>query len=141
MGTQLVYDTDRLVAFVRAYMPFARSEGQVGIGLERAGKLQAAVIYEGINPFNVWMSVAARPGAHWLTRTFLRVGFGYAFVTCGARAVRAYVDASNTRARALDEHLGFQVEAVLQGAAKDGGDVLIYRMLREDCRYVTLPPT
>jgi RimJ/RimL family protein N-acetyltransferase len=39
-------------------------------------------------------------------------------------------------ARRLDEHLGFTHEATLRGAAPDGGDVLLYVMRREDCRFI-----
>jgi RimJ/RimL family protein N-acetyltransferase len=46
------------------------------------------------------------------------------------------VEASNLPARRFDEHLGFQQEAVLQGAASDGGDVILYVMRRENCRYL-----
>jgi NifB/MoaA-like Fe-S oxidoreductase len=39
-------------------------------------------------------------------------------------------------AREFDENLGFQQEAVLKGAASDGGDVILYVMRKEDCKYV-----
>ena len=47
-----------------------------------------------------------------------------------------YVDASNTDARRFDEHVGFQEEARLHGAAPDGGDVIIYVMHKKDCRFL-----
>jgi RimJ/RimL family protein N-acetyltransferase len=54
----------------------------------------------------------------------------------GVNRVSGYVNASNAAARRLDEHLGFKPEAVLTGAATDGGDVILYVMWRKDCKYV-----
>jgi RimJ/RimL family protein N-acetyltransferase len=109
--------------------------GMKGLGLERDGELVAGVLYEGFNHHNVWMHVAAE-GKHWLNRDFLRYCFYYPFVELGVSRVSGYVEASNLAARRFDEHLGFRQEAVLQGAASDGGDVILYVMRRDDCRYL-----
>ena len=106
------------------------------IGLERDGVLVAAVVYEGFNGANVWMHVAAQPGSRWMTREYLRYCFAYPFNEMGVKRISGYVSASNAQARRLDEHLGFKPEAVLHGAAPDGGDVILYAMWREDCRYL-----
>lgn len=138
-ASRLVYDFDPLIAFACARIEgFARCDGMRGIGLERNGSLVAVVIYEGINRYNLWMHVAADDGKRWMTRGFLRAAFAYPFLGCGVRRVSGYVDAGNATARRFNEHLGFKVEAVLTGAAKDGSDVLIYRMLRKECRHVAL---
>lgn len=136
MASNLSFDLPRLIAFYKTRHPLCQAENMAGIGWEKDGEIQATVIYEGINDFNCWMHCAAVPGRHWLNRTFLRAAFAYPFLVCKVRMVRGYVDASNWEARRGDEHLGFRVEAVLEGAAKDGGDVLIYVMHREECRYV-----
>lgn len=137
MSHAFVYDAPRVAAFMRAILPGMRmSEDMVAIGLERAGRLVAGVLYEGINPRNAWMHVAAEPGARWLNRAYLRACFAYPFQVCGLRRVSGYVDASNTAARRFDEHLGFREEARLMGAAADGGDVILYVMWRDECRFL-----
>lgn len=110
--------------------------GMKGLGLERDGELVAGVLYEGFNGKNVWMHVAAEPGSQWMTRPFLRYCFEYPFNEMKVDRVSGYVNASNEAARRLDEHLGFKQEARLTGAAPDGGDVLIYVMWRQDCRFL-----
>ena len=50
--------------------------------------------------------------------------------------ISGYVNESNEVARRFDEHLGFHEEARLKGAAPDGGDVLLYVMWRDDCRFI-----
>ena len=135
MANRLEYSTGRVFAFVNTITPLPLVAGMTAIGLESDGELVAGVMYEGINEHNAWMHVAAKPEAR-CTRGYLAACFAYPFVQCGVKRVRGYVNASNQYARRFDEHLGFKPEAVLQGAAADGGDVIIYVMLREDCRYV-----
>lgn len=136
----LIYDLDPVYAFVRERVPgLARCEDMRAIGWAEGGQLVAGVLYEGFNGFNIWMHVAAVPGARWMRRAYLHACFAYPFLVCGVRRISGYVNASNVEARRFDEHLGFQQEARLRGAAADGGDVLIYVMHREECRYVPIP--
>lgn len=136
MTARIVSDPARVFAFCKERMPLSLVAGMKGLGLERDGELVAGVIYEGYNNYNVWMHVAAEPGAKWLNKEFLRYCFHYPFVELGCKRVSGYVEAHNAPARRFDEHLGFRQEAVLQGAASDGGDVILYVMRREDCRYL-----
>lgn len=133
---RLVFDLEPVLAFMRQYQDLSYVEGMRVIGLERDGQLVAGVAYEGFNGRTVWMHVAAVPGARWMSRDYLRACFIYPFVQLGVDAVRGYVSASNKRALEFDKHLGFREEARLEGAAPDGGDVLILVMRREQCRHV-----
>ncbi|HEY9208656.1 MAG TPA: GNAT family protein [Acidovorax sp.] len=131
------YDLDSVLPFAQSLIPgLARCDGMRSIGLRRDGELVAAAIYEGFNGQNIWAHLAGVPGRRWMTRDFLRAGFAYPFLVCGAQRVSGYVNASNTEARRLNEHFGYRVEAALRGAAHDGGDVILYVMWRKDCRYV-----
>lgn len=126
-------DRARVLEFVRKHVPLSLVENMTALGLERDGELIAGVIYEGFNGHNIWMHCAI-PGR--LTREFIRACFHYPFVQLGCKRVSGYVEASNAKARRFDEHLGFKPEARLRGAASDGGDVILYAMTREGCRYV-----
>lgn len=133
----LNFQFEPVFAFVQSSLgALAKAEGMTAIGLERDGKLVAGVVYEGFNGHNVWIHLAGLPGRRWLNREFLRAAFCYPFVQCGVQRLSGYVNASNLDARRFDEHIGFQEEARLHGAAPDGGDVIIYVMQKEDCRYV-----
>lgn len=132
----IISDPARVWAYVHAKAGVPAIAGMKGIGLEQDGELIAGVLYEGFTGHNIWMHVAAEPGSRWMTREFLRYSFYYPFVECGADRVSGWVEASNTAARRFDEHLGFTEEARLKGAARDGSDVILYVMWREDCRYV-----
>lgn len=136
MPFQIIADIDRIFAFVRHHVKLNKVSGTQGLGLERDGALIAGVLYEDFNGHNVWMHVAAEPGSHWMTKLFLKSCFHYPFVTLGCSRVSGYVEAKNSAARRFDEHLGFRQEAVLKGAASDGGDVILYAMRRSECKYV-----
>lgn len=131
------YQLEPVLAFVQARMPgLLRREHMVGMGWRRDGELVAGVIFENINKHNCWAHVAAVEGGAWLVRRALWRPFTYAFQICGVDRISGYIEASNTASRRFAEHLGFRQEAVLSGAAEDGGDVFIYVMWKQECRYV-----
>lgn len=137
----LEYDLDVVLPFVQRLLPgLPKTQGMQGIGLRKRGNLVAGVIYEGFNGQNMWIHVAAEPGARWLVRDYLRACFVYPFVVCGVNRLSGYVNESNALARRFDEHLGFKQEAVLKGAAPDGGDVIVYVMWRDECRFLGVKP-
>jgi RimJ/RimL family protein N-acetyltransferase len=133
------FSFEPVFAFVQARMPgLLRREHMTAIGWRKAGELVAGVVFENITRYNAWIHIAAVDGGHWLVRKALRYVFGYAFVVCGVQRLSATVEASNSASRRFVEHLGFVREAVLSGAAEDGGDVLIYVLWAKECRYVSL---
>ena len=135
----LEYDLEVVLPFAQSLIPgLARCDGMRGIGLRRHGDLVATAIYEGFNGQNIWAHLAGLPGRRWMTRDFLRAAFAYPFLVCGVQRLSGYVNASNTDARRLNEHLGYEEEARLKGAAPDGGDVILYVMWRENCRFLEI---
>lgn len=108
-------------------------EDESGLTME----ILAGVWFEGFNGKNVNMHVAAVPGKRWMTRTYLWLVFHYAFEQLGAARITGLVDESNLAARRFDEHIGFTLEARLRNASH-GGDLLVYVMHREDCRWLGL---
>lgn len=137
MAGALNFAFDDVFAFVRARVPgLMRAEGMAAIGWERDGVLVAGAVFEGYNGRNIWVHLAARDGGgHWLTRGFIRATMCYVFQVCGCARLSAWVAEGNARSRRFTERFGFRQEARLAGAAKDGGDVLIYVLTREACRH------
>ena len=136
MTTRIISNPARVFAFVSEIMPMSPVGGMKGIGLEKDGELIAGALYEGFNGQNVWVHLAGQPGKRWMNREFLRYGFHYPFNEMGVKRISGYVNASNTEARRLNEHFGYQEEVRLKGAAPDGGDVILYVMWRENCRFL-----
>jgi len=134
--TEIVYDTFEVLMFVKKIMPFSATENMIGIGLKKDGELIAGCIFEGINRYNAWVHLAAVPTKRWMTKQYLKECFGFAFNELKVQYLRGYVNASNHDAIKLDEHFGYKREAILKGAAPDGGDVILYVMQRQECRYI-----
>lgn len=109
--------------------------GYVCLGLEdESGKLIAGVVLESYNGRNANVHVAGI-GRNWVNRNMLVTFFNYAFRHLKVERLTGLVPSTNHQALAFDKHLGFQWEATLKGAAKDG-DLEILVMRREDCRYL-----
>ena len=77
----------------------------------------------------------AGEGGHWMTSDYAKACFGYVFNQLNVNKVIGLVDSTNTAARRYDEHLGFRLEATIPDAGTHG-DLLIYTMTREQCRWV-----
>lgn len=119
-----------------------RGEGyglSAGIGMEEDGELIAGVVYNEYNHVNVNMHVASIGNRRWMTRDYLYVCFDYPFNQLGARRITAFIEDENKDAIRFDEHLGFKYEARMKGAYVNG-DILIYVLRKEDCRFLNMTP-
>jgi RimJ/RimL family protein N-acetyltransferase len=134
---RVVYGEDaRVTAFVEALLPDECFEGGTAIGLESDGELVAGVVFDQYTKASVSMHVAALEGRNWLTRDYLTCCFAYAFIQLGVNRVTGLVRMDNTQAQKFDEHLGFVREGVLRKACKDGTNIILYGMLRDECRFI-----
>lgn len=131
----VVPDGEAAYGFVNQFYAVGRTEQLKGLCLTRDGVEIAAVIFDDFNGNNVFMHCAAEPGRKWLNRHFLHEAFKHPFVTLGANRITLWIEKVNIDSRRFAQHLGFVHETTLEGAAKDGGDVAIYRMFRRECRY------
>ena len=135
--SKLIFDADAVFHFLKGQgVDLVYSAGMQGIGIERDDTLVGAVLYDGYTNNNIFMHVAGTDGIQWATKSFVKAVFGYPFKQLNCKRVSGWVDVSNEKARRLDEHLGFKKEAVLEGVARDGGDVIIYRMWKHECRFI-----
>lgn len=107
-----------------------------GIGLEKDGELVAGVVYNNYNKTNVYMHVAVEYGGKYLTRSFVTCCFAYPFVQLGVNRVTGLVRVDNLPAQKFDEHLGFKREGLVRRACEDGTDMILYGMLREECKWL-----
>ena len=138
MKTVILNQPDRVGRWVAERTDGQWIEGRgFAFGLEEEGELIAGVIFDSWNGASLCMHVAAKPGARWLTRDFIRVCFYYPFVQLRAKKILGLVGSGNTAARRFDEHLGFVLEATLADAHPDG-DLLVYSMTPEQCRWLKL---
>lgn len=108
-----------------------------GVGLELNGELVAGVVYAQKTATNVHMHVGSNGSRHWMTPEYLGFCFAYPFFHLKCERVTGFVRADNIDAQRFDEHLGFIREGRLRRACADGTDLIVYGMLREECRFLT----
>lgn len=106
----------------------------IGIGVERDGRLIAGVVFNRITNTSADVHVALT-SAHAASKALLRLTFDYAFRQLALRRLTAYVREDNTACRRLVQHMGFTLEGLMRHVCTDGTNVLVYGMLREDCRW------
>lgn len=94
----------------------------------------AGVAYAEFNGPNVVCHIAA-VGRQWATREYLWTIFDYPFNQLKCSRITVCIGEGNKDSRRFVEHLGFTQEANLQGAHPTG-DLVVYRMLRSECRFL-----
>ena len=104
------------------------------IGLEENGRLIGGVVYTSLGG-GLCMNVAGE-GKGWITRAFIRAAFEYPFVQLGLNRVCGLVRTDNLEAQRFDEKLGFKREGLLRQADDDGCDLILYGMLKSECRWI-----
>lgn len=122
-------------AFICDHFYIGRSQDMKGLVQTKGGKIVAAIVYDTFTTHNCFVHIASDGSRRWCTRHFLHEAFKYAFVTAGCERVTLWIEKTNYRSRAMALGAGFKQEAVLERAGRDGVDVLIYRMFRQECRY------
>jgi len=111
-------------------------EGGVAIGLEEDGEIIAGVVYTHFTQASITAHIAAAPGKRWMNKEFLRRIFAYPFVQLKCNRITGLVRVDNLDAQRFDEHLGFKREGLLRQACTDGTDMILYGMLRSECRFL-----
>lgn len=129
---------DYIVTWVAQHMKRGEGYGpSVGIGLEKDGELVAGVVFNEYNGVNINIHVASNKTKNWLNKEFLWYVFYYAFEQAKVKRITGFIEDENTEAITFDEHLGFKYETRMQDAYVNG-DILIYVMRKEDCRWLNI---
>lgn len=104
------------------------------IGFTYEDRIIAGVVYFRYNGASIEVGFASE-NPRWMSKANLWRMFHYPFEYLNLRRLTAIVDETNLASRKLIEALGFQFEATLKDAAKDGNQ-LVFRMLKEDCKWL-----
>lgn len=104
--------------------------------VDEKGAPIAGVTFTNFDGANVWLDCAAKPKTRWLDRRGLFCIFDYVFRQLECARCSAAVPESNALSQKLLEQGGFEYETRLVRAAPLDADMLIYRMFREDCKWI-----
>lgn len=123
---------ERIAEFVQTHGGGGPFLDYNALGLVRNDQLVCGVIYQHWTSYDVDVHMAAIPGGHWGNRELLYAAFDYPFTY--VNRITAKIPQKNVRSRRLAEHLGFKMEGTMRHATADG-DVSVYGLLKEDCRW------
>jgi hypothetical protein len=136
MEQRFLYDDSRLVPWAAAQIGVRFPEDSHAIGIERDGEIVVSVVYDRFTGNDICMHVAAKPGVMWVRREAMHRFFAYPFLQLGCNRVTGLVAATNLTARKFDEHIGFVQEGVLREGLPNGEALIVYGMLRAECRWI-----
>lgn len=105
------------------------------IGLWDDGPV-AGCLFESSNGASIMLHIAAI-GKRWMNREYLWFVFYYPFEQLGLKKIICPVESTNINCLRFIEHIGFVLEATLKEAAPKG-DLLIYSMAKDQCRWLKL---
>lgn len=115
----------------------AGDSAAIGLVSPKTDGLVAGVLFDNYNGRSVCMHVASVPGARWMTREYLWVCFDYPFNQLNVNKILGLVDSTNVPAQKFDQNLGFVLEHTIRDAGKVG-DLLVYSMSRQQCRFLEM---
>lgn len=105
------------------------------LGCYRGDRIIGAVLFNHWRGRTIEAHWAGERG--WLSRHSIKAIFAFPFLALGVARVTALIPAGLKDARDVAERLGFTVEGLLREAEDDGSDLLVYGMLRRECRWLT----
>ena len=105
--------------------------------LDGSGQIIGGTVFTNFTLRDIHLHVAGS-GPRWLTRRFLGECFRYVFFQLNCRRCTVMIAASNQRSIDFCEGLGWRYEGILRAYLAEDEDCLIYGMLREECRWLTV---
>ena len=125
-----------LLTWAKDRMPLLNIEGgAAGIGVEEKGVLLAVAVFDRYRGHDIEISFAA-DSPRWARRGVIRGIFHYPFVQLGCVRLTTITAENNTRARRLDEGLGFVLEGIHPDGLAPGVTAVSYGMQRSKCKWL-----
>jgi len=124
-----------MVGFLQVYALVQPTADMQCIGWVTEGRLRLCVGFNAFLGKVCQIHVAMEPGYEFTPKEMLEHVFKYAFETLGRKQLIGIVNSNNKRAVRYDKHLGFTEFARMEGLHDDGGDIVIFTMTSDECKY------
>ncbi|AKC07181.1 GNAT family N-acetyltransferase [Agrobacterium tumefaciens] len=134
---EVVYSpTDEMLAWatLRGGIKFRDDASAIGVRSDEG--LHGVVVFDSFTTTGCWVSVVSDGGRKWITRELIIRVFAYPFIQLDYPRLNSFVSVNNADAIRFNEHFGFQREGVLREAGESGEDLIVYGMLRRECRWL-----
>ena len=97
----------------------------------------AVTVFSAYTGTNMDIHIAARSKSRWLSRSYFNAVFEFPFMVLEVPRITGLIRAENLNAQRFVSRLGFQHEGRMRKAFPNGGDLMLYGLLREE--YLTHP--
>lgn len=106
------------------------------IGMRDNGALIAVTVFDSFTTTGCWVHVVSNGGKRWVNKEYIIRVFAYPFLQCNYPRLNSFVSVNNKAAIAFNEWFGFVREGVLREAGDDGEDLIVFGLLRRECRWL-----
>ena len=96
------------------------------------GEFLAVCVFSSYIGTNIDMHLAARPGAHWLSRSYYNAVMALPFDVLQVPRITGLIRGSNLHTQRFAARMGFQYEGRMRKIFADGEDLVLYGFLREE---------
>lgn len=129
---------DFIVQWVNERMPHKDIgfNNPVGVGFIKDNVLVGGVVYDNYLPQLKSICASIALDKPILNKTILKQLFSYPFETLGVNRINCNIESNNTASIKLCSRLGFGHEGTMRKASPDGRDILIFGMLKEECKWL-----
>lgn len=134
----IVYDNPtEMIAWAQTQIPDCvfRDDAHA-IGLTENGAYRGVVVFDSFTTTSCWVSVASDGSKRFITREFIVRVFAYPFLQLGYPRINSLASVLNAPAVRFNEQFGWQREGVMRNAGAKGEDMIMFGMLREECRWL-----
>lgn len=102
------------------------------------GEIAAVTVFDTFSGNDCQVHVASDGSRQWLTRQYLHMVFAYPFLQLKLRRITSLVSEKNAPSLNFCQQSGFTREGCLRKAAERGENLILFGMLREECRWIGL---
>lgn len=140
MSSVILYDQQqRMLEWAAGRMGYPRfrfRDDAQAIGREKDGQLVGVVVYDTWSDGDCLIHVVSDGSRRWFSREFCIRAMAYPFLQVGNRSITALVLTTNAPSIAMCRHFGFQQEGLLRRRGPAGEDMILFGLLREECRWL-----
>lgn len=130
----LSWAVERMRATIEPCFSGYRSDA-TAIGHEIDGKIAGVLVYDTFGAGDCLWHVASST-KRWITRELIIRGVAYPFMQIGQKRMTAMVSERNDLSLKLTRGFGFVEEGRLRRAGAHGEDMIVFGMLRDECRWL-----
>ncbi|MCA1490094.1 GNAT family N-acetyltransferase [Ensifer sp. NBAIM29] len=135
---KVVYEPEEeMIAWAESRIPGCKFRDDAkAIGIRSDKSFHGVVVFDAFTTTGCWVSVASDGGRQWITREYIIRVFAYPFIQLGYPRLNSFVSINNADAIRFNESFGFTREGVMRQAGHEGEDIIMFGMLRRECRWL-----